>query len=713
MSGQRDFIQGSEIPVELEETIETGHSPVHPNRGDGGLESCGSMPVGDLPGEEVPSPPTQAEQPVCVSPSAQSLPSPDMVTFMQQSFQKMFWDNMRLFQEQQERQQTHRGAQKRPIHDDVDVELRPSSNKVTKLPGKSCAFKSVQAQGEGSGPLGRTSEPQASGGSERTRAHIAPSQSTKACSKSQSQSAPSRKSGSVAESAKPSSQLGANSRSGSSAVRGHSRERERRLSQFGSRSASATAASRVMAIGRDAHTRKHSTPQAHSRRNAGSLYSAPPSPGSPSPSHMGSESGWFCPQSGSDVSPRAGVPIDPSRANSLADVDSVSQVSSSPRTQSWIEDQNSRPADLLETASQKSRQSEPSSRTPDKQDEDRKSESTMAFILTKCAEIFPVQTVTENKEETPDSSQGHWASISTKQAPQAETFFQRSKLVDSKVYQEFSRQTKDRCNQAQAPKGLKLKPTRDSFLRFNHDDGRPSSTAEPNLPQPLLTRVVPKREVTPAFKTMKLYEELARRSLTALSQLDAITNLIGAAMTETAEDKQDKKWANTADPNLLIELLEGQHQTISHLSQLSAFLLTNTLMDRRQATLVGSSIPQEIQRSLLRSDPLSKGLWEEKVLEKATRDLEQDALTRPFRKPYPSYSKQRPFQSQHRAGSGDTQRKTSDPSLYKSSQKFPSSAKQGHSQAPSFGATAFGNNSGTSSFPKGNFQRRRVLHKRK
>ena len=78
-------------------------------------------------------------------------------------------------------------------------------------------------------------------------------------------------------------------------------------------------------------------------------------------------------------------------------------------------------------------------------------------------------------------------------------------------------------------------------------------------------------------------------------------------MTKPAEDVETKELAATADPNLLIQVLDGQHRP-SNTYMTVSLSPDQQPHEKEDCRLSGSAIPKEIQRSLLKSDPLTRGL---------------------------------------------------------------------------------------------------------
>ena len=347
------------------------------------------------------------------------------------------------------------------------------------------------------------------------------------------------------------------------------------------------------------------------------------------------------------------------------------------------------------------------------EEQPKSAEPILTQLLSRAKELYPKQVKAKEGNIKTAQDEDDWSTLTAKQSSEPELTFIRSKMVDSKMAEALSKQKEDRCNQSRMPKGVPLKPTKCRISRFNHDDGRPSAAAEPNLIHTLLART-PRRDNSQAFKKLKTYEEVARRSLTAISQLDALKNLMLVAMTKQSESGTDREWAESADPNLLLQILEGQHLTIEYLAELASYLLADTTMDRRQATLEGSSIPREIQKNLMAADLRERGLWAESDMEKAKKDLESDALTRPFRRPSSSSQRPRPSQSHFKGRMGDWPKKTSDLSKIKSSSRPHQANSQSPRQQHNFGAPAFGSGlTGPPSFPRQNFQRGKPHIKRK
>ena len=240
----------------------------------------------------------------------------------------------------------------------------------------------------------------------------------------------------------------------------------------------------------------------------------------------------------------------------------------------------------------------------------QKVDTLLREILKKAKEIYPKQIRENAGKGLVNEEQGDWAEITIQDAPEPELRFARSAMVECKIKDEFKRQKEDRCSQSRAPRSTPLRPTKCWLQRFNDIEGGPTSAAEPNLQQGLINRTTHKDESSLAMRKFKSYEEIARRSLTALSQLDALKNLATVAMTRVTSDgnKKTRVWADTADPSLLHQIMEGQHNSLEYLAQMQAYLLCDTVMDRRQHTLSGSSIPREIQCNLMESDPRKKDL---------------------------------------------------------------------------------------------------------
>ena len=377
----------------------------------------------------------------------------------------------------------------------------------------------------------------------------------------------------------------------------------------------------------------------------------------------------------------------------------------SKRTFSWVQGQAAVMAEPSASHSQ-----EPPS---DNGEGSKKVEPVLQTLLQKAKEIFPRQVKSKDSGSN-DKSQGDWASITSTKRLEPTLSFARSGLVEDKIDRQFARQTADRCSQTRPSKGVPIKPPKCRIAKYNFDDGRPLTYAEPNLTQVLLGRTPHKKESSSSDKKLRTYEEIARRTLTAASQLDALKNLALVSMTQDAPDGQDREWAESADPNLLRQILEAQHNTIDYVADLAAFLLADTVMDRRQATLSRSSILPEVQRSLLQSDPRKKGLWDEERMEKAKKDLESEALTRPWRRPAAGFSNPR-----HPQGSNsrqDTWQSRSTDAFKGRSTAIPNqSSPPKQPQRQFFGAstTSFGPSTPQGSFRKGNFRKAGGQGKRK
>ena len=333
------------------------------------------------------------------------------------------------------------------------------------------------------------------------------------------------------------------------------------------------------------------------------------------------------------------------------------------------------------------------------------------LLLKKAKELFPKQIKIGPSSTRRDDAQGDWSSLTTTKEAEPQLSFARSGLVEGKIEKEFGRHKSDRCSRSHPTKSTPLRPAKCRMAKFNFDDGRPTAQAEPNLIHSLANRTTSKSDSTPAVKKLKTHEEIARKSLTALSQLDALKNLALVSMTRATEDGKGRAWASSSDPDLLMQILEGQHRTIDYLAELQAFLLADTVMDRRQATLTGSSIPQEIQKKLLESDPRKQGLWDEDIMERAKKDLESEALTRPFRRPTGD-QKHRPSLGQHRDRRNSWGKKSPTLSGRQKSTTYQASSRPQPRSGQSFGAPSFSNNTG-GLFPKENFRKGKSGFKRK
>ena len=173
--------------------------------------------------------------------------------------------------------------------------------------------------------------------------------------------------------------------------------------------------------------------------------------------------------------------------------------------------------------------------------------------------------------------------------------------------------------------------------------------AEANLIQAFLPRSHSRRGASQASKSLKVYEENARRCLNGLNQLDALKNAAAATMLQKSDSdptSSKRTWKEGADPNLFLDILHNQHQTIEHMAQLLGHFFSSALLDRRTAALADSVAPQEIQRTLLMSSPFSTGLFDEGQMEKAKEELEAEVVTRSmFRPAFAPYKRQQQHQS--------------------------------------------------------------------
>ena len=326
-------------------------------------------------------------------------------------------------------------------------------------------------------------------------------------------------------------------------------------------------------------------------------------------------------------------------------------------------------------------------------------------LLAKLKPLADKLVVERSKQKQPSSSLGEWAHVGIGHPQEPDLAFLRSANVDTAVRSEFDKVIADRCNQSQAPKGVPLKPTKDRLAHFQGNDDRPLGSAPANLHQAFLPRS--RKENPQVSKALKVQEETARRILNGLNQLDALKNAAATTMLqriETDPSSGKRAWKEGADPDLLLDILHNQHQTIEHLAQTTGHLYASAVMDRRAAALSGSSTPLGIQRTLLRSSPFAPGLFEEAQMEKAKKELESEAVSRSIHK-----SSFTPYRKQHQQHSPrpreGNSRRPSAPNRPRQPASSSNSA-AASSERPSKFQPSRGFKQ---SFPKGNFSQGRML----
>ena len=143
---------------------------------------------------------------------------------------------------------------------------------------------------------------------------------------------------------------------------------------------------------------------------------------------------------------------------------------------------------------------------------------------------------------------------------------------------------------------------------------------------------------------------MSRRCLNGLNQIDALKNAAAATMLQKSptESTTKRSWKQPADPNLLLEILHGIHQTGEHMAQLLGHLFSTALMDRRTAALNESVATQEIKKTLLLSPPFSKGLFDEEHMKTAKKELDSDVVRCSLMRPAVPHYKKSPHPFPHR-----------------------------------------------------------------
>ena len=373
---------------------------------------------------------------------------------------------------------------------------------------------------------------------------------------------------------------------------------------------------------------------------------------------------------------------------------------------------NSQASFRSRAASEVSRSSVPArtkARAPrDEEEDNSQAQRLVAHTKALLAKLKPLAgnlVVEREKQAQPSSSLGQWAHVGIGHAQEPDLAFLRSDTVDTAVRNEFEKVIADRCSQSQAPKGVPLRPSKDRLARFQGNDDRPLGYAPLNLHQPFHPR---SRKHNPQVsKALKVQEETARRLMNGLNQLDALKNAAATTMLqriETDPSSGKRSWKEGADPDLLLDILHNQHQTIEHLAQTTGHLYATAVMDRRAEALSGSSTPQDIQKTLLRSSAFAPGLFEEAQMEKAKKELESEAVSRSlYRSAYTPYKKQHQ-QHSSRPREGNPKR-TNAPNKPRQPASSSSPAATSTDRSSNFQpARGF-----KQSFPKGNFHRGRML----
>ena len=304
---------------------------------------------------------------------------------------------------------------------------------------------------------------------------------------------------------------------------------------------------------------------------------------------------------------------------------------------------------------------------------------------------------------------GQWAEVGVGRAQQPHLAFASSRTVDAAVNWEFDKAINDRYSQSHNPKGVPLICPKDRFARYQGDGSRPAGPAEINLLQSFLPSAHPRKETSAAGKALRTHEDTARRFLNGLNQLDALKNAAAATMLQRTDDDSDnRKWKDGADPNLLLDILHCQHQSIEHLAQLAGHYFCSTLLDRRAAALAEAVAPREIQKTLLTSPPFSAALFDEEHMQRAKKDLESTAVTKSLAKGSFNPYKRQPSQFAAKRKEPNARRPIA-PSRPRPSATATGPTPQQQSRPATFGAQK----SFRPSFPKGNFPRGRMLPGRK
>ena len=80
---------------------------------------------------------------------------------------------------------------------------------------------------------------------------------------------------------------------------------------------------------------------------------------------------------------------------------------------------------------------------------------------------------------------------------------------------------------------------------------------------------------------MKTHEDTVRRFLFGLNQLDSLKNAAAATMLQRADPSSNAKvWKQDTDPNLLLDILHSQHQTIDYLARIDSIGQKDSRPDR-------------------------------------------------------------------------------------------------------------------------------------
>ena len=374
-------------------------------------------------------------------------------------------------------------------------------------------------------------------------------------------------------------------------------------------------------------------------------------------------------------------------------------------------------APRLENLSDISMSRTPSIKNLDTREEDDEASLTAQRLTTHTksllAKLKPLaeKLVVEKEEQSqPPASQGEWANLGLGLPQEQDLAFARSQMIEDAVTRQFDRAISDKCSQSHGPRGVPLRPVRDRFARFQGKVTRASTPAEPNLPQAFLPKAG--KETSHSAKFLRLAEEVSRRTLNGLNQVDALKNAAATTMLQKTADSASKRaWGPQADPNLLLEILHNIHQTVEHIAQLQGHLFTAALLERRTAALAESAATQEIKNTLLQSPPFSKGLFDEENIKTAKKELESEVVTRSLMRPAMSQARNqhRPQRPRHRQG-GNAKSSTPNSGNRPKQQAQPSSSNNQPSdrQPKTVTPRAFGH-----SYQKGNFPSARMLPGRK